>query len=307
MPARVLDDPLGIACVFSDGRRVRRLLGGVADPQLARDLMSGLAQLVHPHGTVDADGTLGGYLTAARHLVTTLAGRGFTGGAGQLTRAMLVEYWMGVAFKYEACTRRMLRGFDTATGGLDIRVRELTAGNAFNPQPRSQAMDPTGRPSGPGWPAPAGGSPMTRTRRTGRRSAMLGGDTIRGRRDGRGRRDLAAGTDRAGSAGQVAAYLAGTEAGRRRGGAAWATLYPDSDLTVAYLLLFAIYSGIVPDGIAEWACGIWTGRGCHDPVVLRQRPYRPGKRDPAQELGPVAGAMAEPQRPASFLRRARSA
>jgi hypothetical protein len=50
MPARVLDDPLGIACVFSDGRRVRRLLGEVAGPQLARDLMSGLAQLVHPPG-----------------------------------------------------------------------------------------------------------------------------------------------------------------------------------------------------------------------------------------------------------------
>ena len=142
MPARVLDGPLGIACVFSDGRRVRRLLGEVAGPQLARDLMSGLAQLVHPHGTVDADGTLGGYVTAARHLVTTLAGRGFTGGAGQLTRAMLVEYWMGVAFKYEACTRRMLRGFDTATGGLDIRVRELTAGNAFHPQLRSQPLGP---------------------------------------------------------------------------------------------------------------------------------------------------------------------
>ena len=187
MPARVLDDPLGITCVFGDGGQHRRLLGGVADPQLARDLMSGLAELVHPHGTVDADGTLGGYLTAARHLVTTLAGRGFTGGAGQLTRAMLVEYWMGVAFKYEACTRRMLRGFDTATGGLDIRVRGLTAGNAFNPQPRSQPMGPYRETE---WARLA-----STCRRiaddayASHRQALgdAGRDTIRGRRDGRGR------------------------------------------------------------------------------------------------------------------------
>jgi hypothetical protein len=109
MPARVRDDPLGIAGVFSDGRRADLQLGAVANARLAHDLLFGLAQLVHPHGTVDAEGTLSGYVTAARHLVGVLAGRGFTGGAGQLTRAMLVEYWMGAAFNYEACTRRMLR------------------------------------------------------------------------------------------------------------------------------------------------------------------------------------------------------
>jgi hypothetical protein len=54
MPARLLDDPLGIACVFSDGRRCRRTLGETASPQLARDLLSGLADLVHPHDTVNA-------------------------------------------------------------------------------------------------------------------------------------------------------------------------------------------------------------------------------------------------------------
>src|SRR3989442_11553887 len=142
MPARVLDDPLGIACVFSDGQRVSRVFGEVANPDLARDLLCGLAQLVHPHGTVDAAATLGAYLTAARHLVGLLAGRGFVGGAGQLTRPVLVEYWMGVTFNYEASTRRMLRGFDTATGGLDARVRELAAGNAYHRQPRYQPLGP---------------------------------------------------------------------------------------------------------------------------------------------------------------------
>src|SRR5712691_9477517 len=123
MPARLLDDPMGIACVFSDGRRCSRTPGETANQQLARDLLSGLADLVHPHGTVDAEGTLGGYLTAARHLARALAGAGFTGGAAQLTRGVLIEYWMGAAFNYEACTRRMLRAFDAATGALEERVR----------------------------------------------------------------------------------------------------------------------------------------------------------------------------------------
>jgi hypothetical protein len=58
MPAEVLDDPLGISCVFSDGRRVTVTPGGIACAQLARDLLTGLAGLVHPHGTVDSAGTL---------------------------------------------------------------------------------------------------------------------------------------------------------------------------------------------------------------------------------------------------------
>ncbi len=255
MPARVLDDPLGIACVFSDGRRVRRLLGEVASPQLARDLMSGLAQLVHPHGTVDANGTLGGYVTAARHLVATLAERGFAGGAGQLTRAMLVEYWMGAAFNYEACTRRMLRGFDTATGGLDIRVRELTAGNAFHPQPRFQPLGPYRETE---W------ARLASTCRTivddayaSHRQAL--GDAERGhdpRVAGWARENVTWLLARIGpaSAGRVATHLGwNREQVERRGGGlpVRATLYPDSDVTVAYLLLFGIYSGIVPDGIAE--------------------------------------------------------
>jgi hypothetical protein len=32
--------------------------------------------------------------------------------------------------------------FDTATGGLDLRVRELTDGNAYHPQPRFQPLGP---------------------------------------------------------------------------------------------------------------------------------------------------------------------
>jgi len=255
MSARVLADPLGIACVFSDGRRFSRVLGEVANPQLAHDLLFGLVQLVHPHGTVDAGGTLGGYVTAARHLVVTLAERGFVGGAGQLARAMLIEYWMGAAFNYEACTRRMLRGFDTATGGLDIRVRELVAGNAFHPQPRFQPLGPYREVE---W------ARLTSTCRTivddayaSHRQALV--DAERGHdpsTSGWTWENVAWLLARIGpaSAGLVAAHLGwGREQVEQRGGVlpVRARLYPNLDVTIAYLLLFGIYSGIVPDGIAE--------------------------------------------------------
>ena len=67
MPAEVLDEPLGISCVFSDGSRSQVTLGDTASARLARDLLTGLAELIHPHGTVDAAGSV-------RHYVWALGG-----------------------------------------------------------------------------------------------------------------------------------------------------------------------------------------------------------------------------------------
>jgi len=56
MPAEVLDEPLGISCVFSNGSRSQVTLGDTVNARLARDLLTGLAELIYPHGTVDAAG-----------------------------------------------------------------------------------------------------------------------------------------------------------------------------------------------------------------------------------------------------------
>ena len=81
MPAEVIDDPPGISCVFSDGRRAEVTLGKVASAQLAQDLLTGLAGLVHPHGTVDSAGSIRHYVSALRVMDAALAEHGFTGGA----------------------------------------------------------------------------------------------------------------------------------------------------------------------------------------------------------------------------------
>jgi hypothetical protein len=55
MPTMVIDDPLGIKCVFSDGSRADFDLQGSPNPRLVRDLAAGLVELIYPHGSVDAD------------------------------------------------------------------------------------------------------------------------------------------------------------------------------------------------------------------------------------------------------------
>jgi len=76
MPTTVVDEPLGIACVFSDGRRAEFDLDGLPNPRLARDLAGALVELVHPHGSADSAGTVAGYLRALRKMGTRSPTRG---------------------------------------------------------------------------------------------------------------------------------------------------------------------------------------------------------------------------------------
>ena len=41
MPAMLIEAPLGIRCVFSDGSRAEYHLGDLPNPRLARDLAAG--------------------------------------------------------------------------------------------------------------------------------------------------------------------------------------------------------------------------------------------------------------------------
>ena len=68
MPAELLENPSGISCVFSDGRRYRRTV--TAGPaRLVRDLLEGLAGLVHPHGSIDSPGTVTSYVQGIADII----------------------------------------------------------------------------------------------------------------------------------------------------------------------------------------------------------------------------------------------
>ena len=142
MPAELLGDPAGIACAFSDGRRSRHVVVTPDPLPLVRDLLTGLAGLVHPHGPVDAPGTVTDYLAGVRDLAGFLRARGAGGGAGALTRVLLAEYWMQAGWRHESATRRMLAAADAATGVLRPEVRALVAGRHFAAMPVTAPLQP---------------------------------------------------------------------------------------------------------------------------------------------------------------------
>ena len=264
MPAEVLDDPLGISCVFSDGSRVTVTPGGIACAQLARDLLTGLAGLVHPHGTVDSAGTVRVYVRALRVMDPALAERGFAGGAADLQRAQAAEFWMGAATAHEALTRRMLLGFAAAGGTLDARVRELAEGRAFNPQYFRRPLPP--------YPEAVWSRLAQASRESAAASYRAHRDALAGAARGQ---DPAAGgctldnlrwlLARNGpmTAAGVAAHAGASAAAVRRAGLLQASseLFPHLDAAIAYVLAFSVASGIVPDGIDDLATGDvdWAG------------------------------------------------
>ena len=121
-----------MACEFTDGRQKRWLFDGTGDPALVAGLLTGLAQKVHPHGMVNAPGTVDAYLTGLRDIAAFMAGRGVRGGAGALTRAVLAEYWMQAGVQQESTTRAMLAAYDRHDRALDRALpwRRRTGGPA---------------------------------------------------------------------------------------------------------------------------------------------------------------------------------
>jgi hypothetical protein len=266
MPAELLEDPAGISCVFSDGRRYRRTIA--AEPAvLVRDLFEGLAGLVHPHGSVDSPGAVTGYVQGIVDIARFMRDRGAGGGAAQLSRGLLAEYWMQANGIRESVTRRMLASFDAVSGGaLREGARELAAGRHFKGMPSSSPLVPyTGEewarlhqacrddldeafarhrqalklaagghdPRDGGW-APA--NKRWLLMQAGPLSDVTAGEYV----------------------GRSATWVARTAGGIR---AASDELFPGVSVVVAYRLLLGVYTGIVPDGIAGLGIGDvdWAG------------------------------------------------
>ena len=265
MPATLTEDPLGIECVFSDGSAARFELDGLPCPELARDLLAGLAELIHPHGTVDAAGSVGHYVQSVRDLTRKLDARGFTGGAADLRRPQMAGYWMAASGPREACTRRILHGFQAAGGHLDAKLADLAAGRAYNPQRNHHQLPPYPEAE---W------ERLTRAcRRITDESFAAHKRALAAVRRGQHPRDHGWSEDnlrwllaRIGPVGIVAfGHHLGCSDNvvRQRGGVLEASrdLFPSLDVVIAYRLLFGIYSGIVPDGIDDLVTGDidWAG------------------------------------------------
>ncbi|MFE1317725.1 hypothetical protein [Kitasatospora phosalacinea] len=138
MPATVTRDPLSVRFIFNDGSRYVASLDGLPNPELARDLAQGLASNAHPHGGIGTKRTAMVYAVSLRQMVTKLAEAGFTGPASDLTRAALMRFWLAGKAEHERNTRMILKGLDTGTGALRTEVREYLAGNKLHVKPRTR-------------------------------------------------------------------------------------------------------------------------------------------------------------------------
>jgi hypothetical protein len=148
MPATVVEDPLGITAAFSDGTsgslKINVRAGGktyvTRNAVLSWEMLLGLADLVHPHGDIDATRTLNQYTSAIRALTNGLADQGFTGGMAELTRAHLAQHWLRGDHPavVESLGRRMLARADDLHGLLKEDVREMVDGRHFQVQRQSK-------------------------------------------------------------------------------------------------------------------------------------------------------------------------
>jgi hypothetical protein len=142
MPTMVVDTPLGLSCVFSDGSRAEFDLTGSPNPRLVRDLAIGLVELIHPHGSADTAGTVDHYVRGLHRMVRALADQGFTGGIADLRRGQLAQFWMAGPNWLEALTRSLVEGYARSGGRLGDGVLELAAGRHFNIQPYRRPLPP---------------------------------------------------------------------------------------------------------------------------------------------------------------------
>jgi hypothetical protein len=267
MPAELLADPAGISCLFSDGRRYRRAVAGIEPAVLAGDLLTGLTAMIHPHGSIDSPATVNSYLVGLRDMAGFMEDRGAVGGAGQLSRGLLAEYWMQAGRFRESATRRMLVSFDTVNGGgaLQPGVRALADGRHFATRPPSSPLVPYGQQE---WErlhqvCRQAADEAFAEHRQALKSAARGQDPRIGGWTADNQRwllmRLGPSSDQ-----QIGAYLGcgGTWVNRRGGiRAASDELFPDVGVVIAYRLLLGIYTGIVPDGIAGLGIGDidWAG------------------------------------------------
>ncbi|MFH8753946.1 hypothetical protein ACH4GK_42545 [Streptomyces rimosus] len=265
MTAIVLHDPIGLAYISGDEVHRRGLMPTGCCPELARDLMAGVANLVHPHGRLTARAGIDQHLIGARRLLMFMQDRGFTGGAKVLSRTDLIEFWMASRHVNELQTRATLRAWDQETGQLSQPVRLMVTDRTFNQMPRFGTLAPYSETE---W------SRLLDLCRTNVRDALAaqaaalsaarrGGNPFR---TGNWCEDNACWLlEQHGPLGCVGLRGFGVRnklvlAVRSTLRKAWVALFPQPDTLISCLLLFGAHSGIVSDGIdglaladIEWA------------------------------------------------------
>lgn len=272
MPATVTHDDLPtISAVFTDGSSITVSIRGSKNPLLARELLLGLADLVKPHGDLDSAGSVQGYTTAIRHMCDKLADAGFTGTAAGLTRGRLAEHWLGTAHpinEYKA--RAMLRRLDDVHGLLKSDVRAVVDGRNYV-MAHQRDRKPHVPYSEGEW------ARLTEVcQRIVRRDYRMFKEAMAAAARGRDPYKHGWSLDNVRwamatwgpiEAQDVIVWHGDHPSGMTKRGFPYAAvkdtvvLFPSTTTVIAYRLLLGIYTGIVPDGLADLGLGDidWAG------------------------------------------------
>ena len=210
MPAEI-EHPLAVVFTLPGGEVYRRVLHDLPNQALAADLAVGLVAATHPHGPIRTRSVAVQYVQTGRRMVRELAGSGFTAGIAGLTPAAVVQYWLGCDFHRERRIRVILRGYAAAVGDVHPGILRHLEGRRIN------AITPS-RPN----------RPYSETE---------------------WQRLSAACTEMISAVGLADRTAAASAAGSVDGSVADRAGYPDFNTALAYLTLFAMRTGIVPDGI----------------------------------------------------------
>lgn len=255
MPASVIDDPLAVHFLLRDGEQWTAELDGLPNPRLARDLARGLAENAHPHGGIGTRNTANFYAISLRQMVISLSADGFDGPASELTRAVLMRYWLTTWYDREIQTRMLLAGYDEVVGALRPEVRAYIAGN---PIQKEQATRPHRAYTDAEWARleAACRSVLSASRARHREAMALAARGAEPRIEGHVTdADIAWLLRREGPMAYNPDFVV------RMGGGQWNTkrclrvqelrddLFPSTHTLIAFQTLFGMYSGIVPDGV----------------------------------------------------------
>ncbi|WP_219621539.1 hypothetical protein [Streptomyces sp. CB02959] len=109
------------------------------NPRLARDLAHGLVELIHPLGDIKTRIGAVQFASTIRRMVDELHQAGFSGGVEDLTKPIMLKYWMAVTGVRVQRTRGLLQGCGTR---VDPALREYLDGRAVKMPPVGKPLEP---------------------------------------------------------------------------------------------------------------------------------------------------------------------
>lgn len=263
MPAEVRS-PLSVVFSLPGGMVYERRLDDLPDQALAADLARGLAAATHPHGPIRTYSVAVQFVGTVRRMARELHASGFAGGLGELTLAVIVQYWLTCDFHRERRIRAVLSAYVAAGGVLQAGILAHLAGrriNAIKPsRPNAPYSDTEWR--GLGAACTESITVAYAAHKDARQAAERGKDP---RVHGITHDNLAWLLKRLGpvpNATIVASLPQGTTPPDPQVlGVLRRALYPEPNIALAYNLAFAMRTGIVPDGIDGLTLGDVTRTG----------------------------------------------